>query len=176
VNGDQLKKYALIAEIVGGIAVVLSLIFVGLQIRQSSQETALNTRAVQANAYQDLISQISNISLAVVNDQGVAAIWNQRIEGAYSDDPIIDRQIQMANYYVFRHADMAFFQYQQGLISEPRLLEMLGIFRQQLNTDRGKEQFEFFLNNEDTIDSEFVLYIKDMMSKRRPDDPFWNQD
>ena len=173
-SDSNLKRFALFAEIIGGVAVVFSLIFVGLEIRQSSEETALNTRTIQANAYQDLVNQISQLSLSVIGDREVADIWNQRIIGAYSDDPIIDRQIQMTNYYVTRHADMAFFQYQQGLISESRLGYMLGIFRQQLNTDRGKEQWEFFTSNEGLIEPEFVSYVRAMMAERRPDDAYWN--
>ena len=35
-DNKSLQNWALVAEIIGGIAVVLSLIFVGLQIQQSS--------------------------------------------------------------------------------------------------------------------------------------------
>ena len=55
----KLERWALIAEIVGGVAIVLSLIFVGLQVRQSAEQTALNTDAIRADAIQSLVGQIS---------------------------------------------------------------------------------------------------------------------
>ena len=64
----SLQEYALFAEILSAVAVVASLVFVGLQIRQESNETALNTRAIEAAAYQDLISQIGEINTLVVKD------------------------------------------------------------------------------------------------------------
>lgn len=37
---ERLEKYALLAEIVGGLAIVISLVFVGLQVRQSNSLAA----------------------------------------------------------------------------------------------------------------------------------------
>jgi hypothetical protein len=61
----RLEKWALIAEIVSAFAIVLSLIFVGIQISQSSDETALNTSAIQVGAYQELVGQIMDINTSV---------------------------------------------------------------------------------------------------------------
>ena len=46
---EKLQEYALIAEIISALAIVLSLIFVGLQVRQSAEQTAVNSQAVQAS-------------------------------------------------------------------------------------------------------------------------------
>jgi len=46
---EKLQEYALLAEIFSAIAVVLSLIFVGLQIRQGAEETAANTAAIRSS-------------------------------------------------------------------------------------------------------------------------------
>jgi len=50
----RLQTVAVWAEIAAAIAVVASLAFVGFQIRQATAETALDTRVVQAAAYQPL--------------------------------------------------------------------------------------------------------------------------
>ena len=47
----KLKKWALIAEIVGAVAIVVSLIFVGLQVRDS-------TTATYAGTYDDLLADM----------------------------------------------------------------------------------------------------------------------
>ena len=46
---EKLQEYALIAEIISAVCIVLSLIFVGLQVRQSAEETAVNSQAIQAS-------------------------------------------------------------------------------------------------------------------------------
>ena len=52
-----------IGETVGGIGVILSLVYLALQIRHSSEQTQLNTRSVQATAYQNLIDHHTSLNL-----------------------------------------------------------------------------------------------------------------
>jgi len=49
---EKLQEYALVAEIIGGVAIVISLVFVGVQVSQTAEETATNTTAIRASAYQ----------------------------------------------------------------------------------------------------------------------------
>ena len=51
----KLEKWALIAEIIGGVAVVFSLIYVGFQVAQ-------NTQAIRINTVQQSLSWILNES------------------------------------------------------------------------------------------------------------------
>jgi len=50
------------AEIVGVAAIVVSLIFVGLETRNGSVQAELNTRALEMTAYQQLIESISEMN------------------------------------------------------------------------------------------------------------------
>jgi len=59
---EKLQEYALVAEIIGGVAIVISLVFVGVQVSQTAEETATNTTAIRASAYQELTTQILNIN------------------------------------------------------------------------------------------------------------------
>jgi len=65
---EKLHEHALIAEIVGGIAIVCSLQFVGVQIRQNSEISEIN-------AYQDLISQITLMNSLRVQDAQFAGLF-----------------------------------------------------------------------------------------------------
>jgi hypothetical protein len=56
---EKLQEYALIAEIISALAVVAGLVFVGLEIRQSTAQAEMNTRAIETAAYQDLIVRSS---------------------------------------------------------------------------------------------------------------------
>ena len=53
---EKLQEYALIAEIISAICIVLSLIFVGLQVRQSAQETAFNTEAIRGQVRESMLN------------------------------------------------------------------------------------------------------------------------
>ena len=48
-----------IGETVGALGVILSLVYLGLQIRHSAEQTRINTKSVQATAYQQLIDHHS---------------------------------------------------------------------------------------------------------------------
>ena len=50
-NNDRLKKWALISEIIGGIAVVVSLVFLILEIKHNTRESKLNTQAIEISVY-----------------------------------------------------------------------------------------------------------------------------
>jgi|GEM_PF-3411427 len=129
-KSEQLQKWALVAEIIGGLAVVLSLVFVALEIRQSSEETATNTKAISVSAYQDLIAQIIDINSAVMNDEELADILRRGQEGTIdsSTEPNDAERFRRYQINVRRHADLACFQYRQGIIDQERLSATLGIF------------------------------------------------
>lgn len=58
---EKLQEYALVAEIISALAIVLSLIFVGLQVRQGSEETAANTEAIRSQVRESMLNADSNI-------------------------------------------------------------------------------------------------------------------
>ena len=60
---EKLQQYALIAEIVSAVAIVLSLIFVGVQVRMSAQETAANSVAIEGSVRQAMLD--SDLSLLI---------------------------------------------------------------------------------------------------------------
>lgn len=51
----KLQEYALLAEIISAICIVISLVFVGLQVRQGAEETAANTEAVRSTVRQSMM-------------------------------------------------------------------------------------------------------------------------
>jgi len=134
---ERLQEYALIAEIVSALAVVAGLIFVGLEIRQSTDQAALNTRAIEVAAYQDLIGQIIDINRDVINDAELMDIVHRG--QANEIDPFDQIESGRYNRYIIiitRHADLACFQYKQGLISAERMAAALEIFRAQVDVNK----------------------------------------
>ena len=119
-KNEKLQNWALIAEIVGGIAVVLSLIFVGLGVRQTADETALNTQSIRASAYQDLIQQISEVNALLIEIPELSRVRRVALDGGDLDS-VTD--IDLFNSFarlIVRHTDMAYYQYSSGLLEEDR--------------------------------------------------------
>ena len=110
-------RISIVLEVLSAIAVILSLVFVGFEIRNSSEQVEQNTQALQIAAYQDLIGRIVEMNAIA-------------IEGEYSIESLIlikspsvedTRKLNSHLWILFRHGDMAYFQYEQGAINAERL-------------------------------------------------------
>ena len=125
----DLKKWALLAEVLGGIAVVISLIFVGLQVQQSNEQAALNTDALRLTAYAQLIDGISDFNIQTLQNAELRAVRNKLEAGAQIDelDPDEQQIIKAFLYLAYRNGDLAYMQYSQGIIDEERLLSGMGL-------------------------------------------------
>ena len=107
----KLQDYALIAEIIGGIAIVASLIFVGLQIQQS---TSIN----RASSYQDFLEEINDWRALLVADEGLRSSFqvfqNGNGLGELSDDARLRLTIFLGNFYSTMEG--AYYSREYGLI------------------------------------------------------------
>ncbi len=122
---EKLQEYALIAEILSALAVVASLVFVGLQINQQSEETALNTRAIETAAYQDLIQQIGLINTLVIENGEFAKIRLAGFLGDEFENPEDESRFRSYVNLLGRHGDLAYRQYKSGLIDDSALRSVL---------------------------------------------------
>ena len=132
---EKLQEYALIAEIIGSLAIVLSLIFVGMQIRQNSEVS-------QINAYQALVSQITMMNTLRVQDAEFADLFWRFDHGQQPQDDTERARLEAFLYMVFRHGDLAYRQYDKGLIDRDGLISVLAPTRTFRNTELGKEVWE----------------------------------
>ena len=112
-----------LAELLSAAAVATSLVFVALEVRETARQTQLNTEALQLGAYQDLISQIAQFNTAML-DPEIASVYLKVSdpEGDWSSlSPIEQNQADRILYLLVRHADMAYYQFEQGLLAKDRL-------------------------------------------------------
>lgn len=112
-----------IAQLGSALAVVLSLVFVGLQVREASRQTALNTEALQLAAYQDLIGQIGELNRLLV-EPAAADLFERLLapDGDWAQFSQTDRRRGRSMLVLIaRHADMAYYQYERGVLSRDRL-------------------------------------------------------
>lgn len=132
---ERLQQYALIAEMVDGTAIVLSLIFVEMQIRQKSE---IN----QINAYRELVSQITVMNTLRVQDAAFADLFWRFDHGEQPQDDKERARLEAFLYMVFRHGDLAYRQYDKGLIDREGLISAPNPTRSFLNTELDKEVWE----------------------------------
>ena len=124
----NLQKWALIGEISGAAAVVVSLVFVGYQLMQSNEQAALNTRALEQTAYQQLIQGISDFNVLTIENSELRSARQKLRAGEQLDSDSDEWEVINAFIYLaYRNGDLAYLQYQQGFIDEERLISGLGL-------------------------------------------------
>ena len=112
-----------ITQLLSAAAVALSLVFVGLEVRETARQTQLNTEALQMAAYQDLIGQIEQFNIAML-EPASASVYIKLVDPEGSWDaltPLERNQGERILFLLVRHADMAYYQYEQGLLPKDRL-------------------------------------------------------
>jgi len=106
---EKLQEYALVAEIIGGVAIVASLIFVGIQINQSNK-LAVASAMDASNARTDSISRLAieydipNINLKLRNNQELSGNERSRLR------LFIETRL--------RHYETTYFQFLLDLVDE----------------------------------------------------------
>ncbi len=110
----------------GAVAIVVSLGFVGYQLQQSNEQAALNTRTLQLAAYQQLIVGISEFNLSTIQSSDLRVVREKVESGAElnTDEASI---LNAFLFLAYRNGDLAYLQYQQGFIDAQRLLSGLGL-------------------------------------------------
>ena len=103
----KLEKWAQTAEIVGAIAIVASLVFVGLQLRQSNQLT-------RTTAYQQNIDSLIDLRMLVISarlsDEWLASIDSDDDATEAQSDLVVISQIALSIY------DKAYVAFQNGIM------------------------------------------------------------
>ena len=149
----------LLAQAGSAAAVALSLLFVGLEVRETAQQTALNTTSLQVAAYQELISQINDFNQMIL-DPEIAALY-VKLAGPSGDwsefSEVDDRRARSLFYLAVRHADMAFHQYQRGMLSAERLESAVAPSMGILSSPMGRKQWEE--NARNNFAEEFREYV-----------------
>ena len=106
-----LQEYALVAEVISAIAIIVSLLFVGFQIRD-------NTRATQASTFHDIAALDIQLLLHFANSKESA-----RISTLFRESPeqLSDEDLNYG-FYMFgaevRHIENLFLQRESGRLAE----------------------------------------------------------
>jgi hypothetical protein len=106
----RLPDYANIAEVVAGVAVVVTLVFLIQSIRE-------NTAAMRANSYEVLLSDVNDLGLIVAQDPELSRIW-ARYQSEDIDPLTEDHRFRLLLLLraTFRNYEKAYFAFQYGTL------------------------------------------------------------
>jgi hypothetical protein len=154
----SLESASFVAQIVGGIAVVLSLLYVGVQIRQ-------NTKATMMTAAQSLQATIGNIEELMITDSHFSELilrWMQREELS----PVDRWRMTLMCRNVLRSWQTGHYMYRTGVLDkalwEPQAVLLAGLMAQ----DQGFQAH--FDAERATLDPVFVGYVEKIRSNAVP--------
>jgi hypothetical protein len=119
-NRQQWKD---VLESFGIIAIIASLIFVGIETRNSTKQAILMTQALEISAYQELMTNIEELNYLAITNDSMASVLGQ----FWSEQGDIEKfHEKRAFFLLLRHGDMAFYMYKRGAIDENRLRSAVG--------------------------------------------------
>jgi hypothetical protein len=110
-----LEELSYLSQIVGVVAVLASLIFVGLQVRQ-------NTKALKATSHHAITDSFNVINTLIMSDPKVARRWRLGLAGAEGIDEDERSSIDMMMLGYMRIFETLYYQYKSGTM-EAKLFE-----------------------------------------------------
>jgi len=105
----SLSDLALIGSFVSGIAVLISLIYLGAQVRQA-------TKHQRAQMLESRTSRIADWNMRVA-EPALAAVWNKALSANHDFTTVEMRQLSSVVRTIFAIAEVAHLQHEEGLIS-----------------------------------------------------------
>ena len=150
---EKLQVWALTAEIISGIAVVATLLFLAFEMSD-------NTNAAQAQTYQILMQEINGYR-KMIGDPSMAQVFvKQRDEGWESLNEVEKRQYRSSNLVIWGIYESAYFANQRGVLGASEWsrfdVRLCGLFE--------NSQFQWASGHEAPIrvlhTAEFVEYVE----------------
>ena len=122
-----LEQFNYIAEIVASAAVIASLIYVAIQIRQ-------NTSTNKLMSAQNLSYELRNVNAALAEDSDIADISLRAMKDIESLSPTEKHRFYINVNCIFRVYESALYQHSQGTVDEPVFNALLGNMHLTKNT------------------------------------------
>jgi hypothetical protein len=107
-----------IGDFLGGIGVVVTLIYLAFQVRQNSSQLAQNTKAVQANAYQAVTQNHTSYNEWFVVHRELAELMVRAISDPSSLDEVDRLRLSGLSSAMFRNFENLHEQFRSGLVTE----------------------------------------------------------
>lgn len=151
-------KWSSAAEIISAIAIVASLVFVGLQIKQ-------NTDASQVNSYQILASQIIDMGTLIAQDETLAEAYRKSNVANQELSDLESTRLTLMFIGMIRHGETAFLHYKMGFIDEGQLQAVLTPLSANWDNEIMQQVWPFFSSSTSTsLNEEYVTYLNSWLN------------
>ena len=161
----KLERSALVVEMVAGIAVVISLVFVAFQLSQNTLQSELETTALQNATYQDLVTNVIGFNTLLIEDAEFAEIVNRAEVDPASLSDVEVRRLNSFSVNVFRHGDMAYFLYTQGTIDLERLNSLLSIVVSRIDSSPLVARLWGEFGEAGILSEAYVAHVEDLRER-----------
>jgi hypothetical protein len=148
------EAWAAIGQMVGAIAVVASLIFLGIQIRQS-------VKASKATAFQGLVTSIIDVNMKHIENPEILGVIDRAGKGE-ALSPEDHRLYVTLVLSAARLAQSAHYQSELGLLDESKLESVVYNLVRHLKSDTGQAVWADFANRSDPA---FRAYIESLIDR-----------
>ena len=107
-----------IAELAGAVGVIVSLVYLAVQIRVNTAQMADHSRSLRLAAQESTTASFSLLRDALIRDPAVAALWNRAL--ADFDGLSSDERVQAGAMFleVFFNSQLVFNRYREGVFPE----------------------------------------------------------
>ena len=114
----MLEDLGNVGDFLGGIGVVVTLIYLALQIRQNSSQLAQNTKAVQSNAYQAITQNHNAYNAWFVPHRDLAELLIKAGTDPDSVDDVDQLRVSGMSSSMFRNFENLYEQFRAGFVTE----------------------------------------------------------
>jgi hypothetical protein len=150
----SLSDLALIGSFVSGVAVLISLIYLGAQVRQA-------TKHQRAQMLESRTSRITDWNMRVA-EPALAAVWNKALSDNHDFTAIEMRQLSSVVRTLFTIAEVAHFQHEEGLISAAAFESMRKNWAVTLSFPAGRVLWRLFRGR---YDASFAAAMDELLAK-----------
>lgn len=106
-----LEQFASIGEIIGGIGVVVSLVYLAIQIRS-------NTEAERTSTYQSIVSDFGALNNSMASSPELSYMFAQGMEDYHQLKPDEQARVSQMFFQCFHYFENMFYQYRKGYLDE----------------------------------------------------------
>jgi len=156
-KNKQLRKWALSAELISAIAVIITLVFLVLGMKE-------NTNALQAQTFQELMRQTNEWRASITEPSVVTLRDKWREQGFQSLTRIEQQQLRTTNHVLWGIYESAYFANERGVLGSEEWIRFESAICRQREQDVDYWEYEPLASFSDSLTPRFAEYIESSCS------------
>ncbi len=168
--GLSIQDLGSLGEFVGAFAVVITLLYLAVQVRQTKTALDANTKAVRAQALSDVTRNSHSELLSVINGEDIASVLLKLLD----NDEMDDRERVLADAWLttmFLSRQSEYFQFKDGLLDERLFVALQHPIFVFAREGMGRQWWEE--EGQSTFSEEFVAHVNDRLTGDHETRSWW---